>query len=799
VKIGRKCLLAGLLATALCGLAHADGVLINATNRTDMVYDHARGLIYVANGSEIERYDVVHNYPLSPIVLSGSSLMGLDLSPDGKTLAVADGTQVGGKNVVHLVNADTLVDTKAMTASQPIGQSGLFDLLYAHDGTLLVTGMYLGSGTVPFLRLDPSTLTWTTVPMPVSAGPGIEQNTMLATDAGKRTFALAESNSSDGRWDVYFPATGEMDARDWYVDGTSAFNYDVGISGDGTQFTIIAESGAFVYDASYNLLTTLGASGLDAHPIGVAYHPVDHKLYAPVAGTSNVLVYDTTTFQQIGSYNFLNSFTVPSSDIGFMGGRTRLSDDGSILMVSVTGGVRFLQLYAPLAAAPVTAASAGHRTTVALQGSIGNSGAIAYALDSQPSHGQAFVDGNTLTYVPAVGYSGTDTFTYAAYYGRAKVTSTVTVTVTADNTSYAPVVSFNTLPVLHSTTAVPGSGHVPGDFTGDGSSDLLWFNPSTSQFGYWAMSASRAPGTGKTAPVTLNGAFTFNITPGYFVGAMGDFNGDGYADLVFTSAKRDLWMWTNDQHGHWSSADIGTYPANWQLVGAADIDGDGIDDLLWLDPSDCQFAYWLMNGNVRKSYLIISIACGYYPVGVGYYSPSGTASILWSSAANDLWVWDSHTGAFSSYNMSSTLTQWGGGTVDPRYIWSFGGGWTGQGIGIEWFNPGTNMGFGGLLSRTYSAQTQTSYTLTPSWAGNGWMDKPESGGYQILGGYNGTALYVLDRLHNTIGTSGVLVNQSDFSYSGVAPMPTNPQQWTYPVGWYVIGAPSNGAQPLPWR
>jgi hypothetical protein len=793
-----KCLLAGSLAMALCGLAHADGVLINAANRTDMVYDHARGLIYVANGSQVERYDVVHNYPLSPIVLGGS-LMGLDLSPDGKTLAVADGASLGNNNVVHLVNPDTLVDTKAMTASQLVGQNGLFDVLYAHDGTLMVTGMYSGSGWVPFQRLDPSSLTWTNIAMPASSGPGILQNTMLATDAGKRTFALAESNISDGRWDVYFPASNALDARNGYTDGTSAFNYEVGISGDATQFTIVAASGVFVYDASYKRLTTLGASGLTAHPVGVAYHPVDHKLYAPMAGTSNVLVYDTDTFQQIGSYDFLSSFTVPSWNAGFMGGRTRLSDDGSILMVSVAGGVRFLQLYTPLAAAPVTATSGGHRTNVNLPGSIGNNGKIAYAVDSQPAHGQAFVDGSTLTYVPTVGYSGTDTFTYAAYYGRAKVTATVSVTVTADNTPYAPVVSFNTLPVLRPTTAIPGSGHVPGDFTGDGSSDLLWFNPGTSQVAYWPMSASRAPGTGKTAPVSRNGGFTYNVTPGYFVGAVGDFNGDGYADLVFTSANRDLWMWTNIHGGHFSSVQFGTYPANWQLVGAADIDGDGHDDLLWLDPSDCQFAYWLMNGSTRVGYRIVSVPCGYYPVGIGYYSPSGMASLLWSSAANDLWVWDSHSGAFASYDMSATLTQWGGGNVDPRYIWSFGGGWQGQGIGIEWFKPSNNTGFGGLLSRTYSAQTQTSYTLTPSWAGNGWMDKPESGGYQILGGYNSTALYVLDRLHNTIGTSGVLVDQSDFSYSGVAPMPTNPQQWTYPQGWYVIGAPSNGAQPLPWR
>jgi hypothetical protein len=312
------------------------------------------------------------------------------------------------------------------------------------------------------------------------------------------------------------------------------------------------------------------------------------------------------------------------------------------------------------------------------------------------------------------------------------------------------------------------------------------------------MNASRTPGTSGIAHVTRNGAFTYNVTPGYYVGAIGDFNGDGYADVVYTSANRDLWMWTNDQHGHFTSTSFGTYPANWQLVGAADIDGDGNDDLLWVDPSDCQFAYWLMKGSTRVGARTVPVTCGYYPVGIGYYSPSGMVSILWSSAANDLWVWDSHTGLFTSYNLSNVLTQLGTGNVDPRYVWAFGGGWMGQGIGVEWYNPANSTGFGSLLSRTFVGTNQTAYQMTPAWAGGGWVDKPESGGYQLLTGANGSGLYVLDKVRHMIGTSGVLVSGTDFSYSGTAPVP-EAQQWSYPVGWYLIGAPSNGAQPLPWR
>src|SRR5581483_10844225 len=172
----------------------------------------------------------------------------------------------------------------------------------------------------------------------------------------------------------------------------------------------------------------------------------------------------------------------------------------------------------------------------------------------------------------------------------------------AGSSSYSPVVSFATLPVLQATTPIPGSLHVPGDFNGDGISDILWFNSPQSQVGYWTMSAAGSS-------VTQTGAHAFSVIPGYFVGAIGDFNNDGSADLVFTSANRDLVLWTNDRSGGFTPQAMGTYPSNWQLIGAGDVDGDGYDDLLWLDPSDCQFAYWTMHGAVRTGYKIIPVTC----------------------------------------------------------------------------------------------------------------------------------------------------------------------------------------------
>ncbi len=64
-------------------------VSINAPDRVDMVYSSGQGVLFITSGSSILRYNVKTRSFLSAIDLGGS-LNGIDLSPDGTTLAVAD-------------------------------------------------------------------------------------------------------------------------------------------------------------------------------------------------------------------------------------------------------------------------------------------------------------------------------------------------------------------------------------------------------------------------------------------------------------------------------------------------------------------------------------------------------------------------------------------------------------------------------------------------------------------------------------------------------------------------------------
>lgn len=405
------------------GIAGAVGVLAPAANRVDMVHDEARNVIYITSGGNVLRYDIASATFLAPIALGGN-LKGIDMSPDGSTLVVADQASDSVNEWVYLVRLSDLAVTKAATP-KAFMEDGAYAVVYEADGNVLVTFAFAGSGWVTLRELNPATLQWTSYGQ-------VRQNTMVSASGNGSIVAFAEANESDGPWGTFNVATKQLVHRTGYTDGTSWFNFEIATNANGSQFAIPTYGGTFIYDSTYTKIGTIGTYA-GALPIGVAYHPVEPLIYFPWTTTGEVRVYNATSLAQVGAYDFQDTFQW-NGGAAYAQGRTKLSRDGSLLMVTVTGGVRYLQMYAPLAAAPVTGAvNAGSAVTLGLKGSIGNGGQIGYALASSPAHGSASINGNYVTYTPAAGFIGADTFTYAAKYGVATVQSTVSVTVTQPN------------------------------------------------------------------------------------------------------------------------------------------------------------------------------------------------------------------------------------------------------------------------------------------------------------------------------------------------------------------------------
>jgi hypothetical protein len=416
-----------LAAAVLSGFAlpaFAVGTLVPASSRIDMVHDDARGLVYISNGSQVLRYQVSSGTFLSPIQLSGA-LGGLDISPDNRSIVVADLTGSTTQSWVHIVDLDTLVPRTVAVNTPDTYEGGTFTAVYDDAGRIYTTSTFNGSGWVPLRTLDPGSNTWTSVA-------SVRQNTMLSASGDGLTIAFAESNISDGAWGLIDVPTGTFVSRNGYQNGTAWFNWEIATDRFGAQFSIPTYNGTAVYDDAYAKIGSIGTYA-GALPIGVAYHPVERIAYFPFAQTSEVRVYDMNTRTQIGAYNFEFAFPWVGNH-AFENGRTRISRDGSLLMVTVGGGVRIYQQYAPLQASNIAdSANGGHPKAIALAGSIGNGGAISYALESGPAHGTVSISGSTATYTAVAGYDGADAFTYRASYGRASRSAVVSMSVVSPN------------------------------------------------------------------------------------------------------------------------------------------------------------------------------------------------------------------------------------------------------------------------------------------------------------------------------------------------------------------------------
>jgi len=236
-----------------------------------------------------------------------------------------------------------------------------------------------------------------------------------------------------------------------------------------------------------------------------------------------------------------------------------------------------------------------------------------------------------------------------------------------------------------------------GDFDGDGKADVLWYNSVVRQPAVWLMD-----GTTKTAGVYLPsyefmqlgpffptavadftgdlrdevlwtstdpasgyafllqisgtstslGGFPDPIFPKWDLRYVGDFAGDGQADLlVRDSISGDMELrlrntteccgmtWVNGVG--WDSVD-----PHWHIAGLADFDGDGKDDIFWRHDNGWN-AIWLMDGATKKKGEWLETApTNWSAVAFGDYDGDGKADVFWrdeTTGGNAMWLMDGTT------------------------------------------------------------------------------------------------------------------------------------------------------------
>jgi len=186
------------------------------------------------------------------------------------------------------------------------------------------------------------------------------------------------------------------------------------------------------------------------------------------------------------------------------------------------------------------------------------------------------------------------------------------------------------------------SAGVPGwtvvavaDMNGDGIPDLIWQNNATRQ-----VTVNYYGGTGGTTEIGWNWLNAAG-DPGWTVVAAADMNGDGVPDLIWQNdATRQVTV--NYYGGAGGATEIGWNWLNaagdpgWTVVAAADMNGDGVPDLIWQNNATRQVTVNYYGGTggaslIGWNWLNAAGDPGWTVVGASDFNANGTPDLVWEN------------------------------------------------------------------------------------------------------------------------------------------------------------------------
>jgi hypothetical protein len=191
-----------------------------------------------------------------------------------------------------------------------------------------------------------------------------------------------------------------------------------------------------------------------------------------------------------------------------------------------------------------------------------------------------------------------------------------------------------------------------GDFNGDGHADILWRDTS-GDLAIWEMNGTQVINSGET--------FVASVT-GWSVVGIGDFNGDGKADLLWTDGNGNyaIWEMNGTQILNSGATHLAKVSTNWTVVGVGDFNGDGKSDILWEDQLG-EYAIWEMNGTQivnSVATFAVNVSTNWQVIRIGDFNGDGKSDMLWTDGNGNYAIWEINGMQVINPNATFAVTGW---------------------------------------------------------------------------------------------------------------------------------------------
>lgn len=166
---------------------------------------------------------------------------------------------------------------------------------------------------------------------------------------------------------------------------------------------------------------------------------------------------------------------------------------------------------------------------------------------------------------------------------------------------------------------------VRGDQNRDGKCDLVFYNPSTRR-----IVNTYLDGETTTGP----DAIETTVGNGYTAVAQGDLDGDGQPDFVLRSTTTGLtygWLMDGLTVSNFGQIGYALNGTRYTVLTMADVDGDGDDDILWLDGNDKKVYAWRVAGTVLVGGGLLASSDGSTFAGAGDVDDDGDDDLLFKN------------------------------------------------------------------------------------------------------------------------------------------------------------------------